>query len=214
MKNNSFSFAKHKWFVENINLTIKRKDMAYRDIAAAFEIFPSRLSKMMHDSNSPIQDKYIDILINKYGISNPFGNNNLSFQQSKRKWFLSSINELMVKERMTKKDVSEIFEIFPSRLSGMLNNSNAIINDKYLDILLNKYGFKNPILNVSETDSSSNVANKKTNNEQHIEENQNHFSADILINKIIELQQENDNLKHRNEMLEQKISKCFDILSL
>lgn len=143
----SFSSAKRGWFLDRINFLTKEKGVSKTEISNSLNIFKSRLSKIINDKNSIVQDSLVDSLISTYAFQNPINDSKArqSFSKAKRNWFVSKINFLKQKKGLSYKDLCEIFDIFPSRLSYMLNKPDSPINDKYIDLLVEKFDFGNPV---------------------------------------------------------------------
>lgn len=71
-KNNfSFSSQKRKFFRDKVNFLLNERKIKRTEICQALDIYASRLSKMLR-TDAIVKDEYIDILINDYGIENPF----------------------------------------------------------------------------------------------------------------------------------------------
>ena len=171
----SFSSAKRGWFLDKINFLYKEKGVSKTEISNSLNIFKSRLSKIINDKNSIVQDSLVDSLISTYAFQNPINDRKArqSFSKAKRNWFVSKINFLKQKKGLSYKDLCEIFDIFPSRLSYMLNKLDSPINDKYIDLLIGKFGLDNP---VCYEPSQMGVADNKT------EEKENDYGVQLGAN--------------------------------
>jgi len=143
----NFSSAKRGWFLDKINFLYKEKGVSKTEISSSLNIFKSRLSKIINDKNSIVQDTLVDSLISIYKFQNPINDNKAhqSFSKAKRNFFVSKISFLKTKKGLSHKDLCEVFGIFPSRLSYILNKPDTPINDKFIDLLIEKFDFANPI---------------------------------------------------------------------
>lgn len=244
MEKLSFFTAKHNWFVDKINYLKVQKGVTYSKIAESLGIFLPRLSSMCNNEYSIIKDTYIDILIKTYDFQNPIYKYGSSFTSAKRTWFLEKLDFLKRKKQLSQTDISKALGIFPSRLSVIVNDRNSIINDNLIDILIEKYDLENPFdtdktLNrkkqVAESDSKIEEpikSDKEIKQEQDfsIEKNKQSekltdtsISAQVLLDRLLLLEQENvllknkmydyEKIKSRNEYLEDKLLKFRELLS-
>ena len=130
----NFSSAKRGWFLDKINFLYKEKGVSKTEISGSLNIFKSRLSKIINDKNSIVQDSLVDSLISIYKFQNPINDSKAhqSFSKAKRNFFVSKISFLKTKKGLSHIDLCEIFGIFPSRLSYILNKPDTPINDKFI----------------------------------------------------------------------------------
>ena len=147
----SFSSAKRNWFIGKINFLNKENKISKTEICGSLNIFTSRLSKIINNSGCPVHDSLIDKLIEKYKFENPISGckPKQNFSTAKRDWFVAKVNYLKKNKNLSGIDLCKILDILPPRLSYMLKKTDSPINDKYIDILIDKFGFENPVFCVS-----------------------------------------------------------------